>query len=71
MAMTLSDYITTNKLTLAQFGKLVGRSEATISRLTRGLNKPDWETMAAIIEATGGQVTPNDFLDVPSANEAA
>jgi len=63
--MTLSDYLTANKLTLRQFAEAVGRSEATISRIVRGRNQPDWETMGAIIKATDGLVTPNDFLPAP------
>lgn len=65
--MKLSDYLATNKLTLAEFGTLVKRSDATISRITRGINKPDWDTMKEIERATAGKVTPNDFRD----NEAA
>lgn len=68
-AMTLSDYLSTNKLTLRQFAEAVGRSEATISRIARGRHRPDWETLEAINTATGGLVTPNDFL--PKRGEAA
>lgn len=60
--MRLQDYLSQNAINLADFGRRVGRSSATISRLARGLNRPDWQTMNAIVEATGGAVQPNDFL---------
>jgi transcriptional regulator with XRE-family HTH domain len=60
--MKLADYLKTNKITLEAFAKQVGRDTSTISRLARELNRPDWDTMQAIVTATGGEVQPNDFL---------
>lgn len=65
--MKLADYLAEQSLTLEAFGALCGRSTATISRLARGLHKPDWDTMEAIEKATGGKVQPNDWADVPTA----
>ena len=65
--MKLRDHITQEGLTLAEFAKRINRSEATVSRIARGINTPDWATMLSIIEATAGAVQPNDFL----ADEAA
>lgn len=59
--MKLAAYISEENLTLEAFGVLCGRSTATISRLARGLHKPDWATMEAIEKATGGRVQPNDW----------
>lgn len=61
--MQLSDYLEANGLTLADFAGRIGRTSATVSRIARGLHKPDWETMEAINRITNGTVTPNDFLD--------
>lgn len=70
-AMKLSDYLVENALTLDAFAAQINRSAATVSRIARGLNRPDWETMEAIVRATSGRVTPNDFADLPSDTEAA
>jgi transcriptional regulator with XRE-family HTH domain len=64
--MKLADYLAEQKLTLEAFGALCGRSTATISRLSRGLHKPDWPTIEAVEKATGGKVQPNDWADVPA-----
>lgn len=69
--MKLSDYLSANGLTLAAFAAKSGLSVPTVSRLRRGLNRPDWKTLDAINEATDGQVTANDFYaqtdDAPRA----
>lgn len=63
--MKLADYLAEQNLTLEAFGALCGRSTATISRLSRGLHRPDWDTMTAIEKATSGKVQPNDWADAP------
>ena len=60
--MKLCDYLTTNGLTLAAFAAMSGLSVPTVSRLRRGLHRPDWKTLDAIKAATDGQVTANDFF---------
>lgn len=67
--MKLDAYLETTGKTATQFAKEIGRSEATVSRLRRGLHQPDWETVAAITAATKGAVTANDFA--LTAGEAA
>lgn len=59
----LGRFLAEQKLTLEAFGALCGRSTATISRLSRGLHKPDWPTIEVIEKATGGKVQPNDWAD--------
>ena len=63
--MLLADYLKANNLTLEQFGRRIDRSAATISRIARGLHKPDWPTMETIERATKGAVQPNDFKRGP------
>lgn len=63
--MTLDDYLSDRNLTDTAFGAQIGRSQSAISRLRRGLTKPDWETLERIKDATSGAVTPNDFLSEP------
>ena len=65
--MQLAEFIEAEGLTLAEFGSKIGRSAATVSRIARGIHKPDWATIAAINDATSGQVSPNDFLDCEAA----
>lgn len=60
---TLLEYIQAKDLTLDQFGELIGRSGATVSRIARGIHKPDWSTMEAILQATSGEVDPNSFSE--------
>ncbi|MDO8534384.1 MAG: helix-turn-helix transcriptional regulator [Xanthobacteraceae bacterium] len=60
--MHLADYLKHHDLTRAAFASKIGRSEATVSRIVRGINGPNRTTMRAIRDATGGKVTPNDFL---------
>lgn len=59
--MKLCDYLSANGMTLAAFAAKSGLSVPTVSRLRRGLNRPDWKTLDAINAATDGQVTANDF----------
>ena len=62
--MRLIQYLRMNGLTLAAFGAQIGRSTPTVSRIARGVNRPDWDTLNAIQRATNGAVTPNDFIDM-------
>ena len=65
--MQLGDYLEAEEITAAEFAKRIERSEATVSRIVRGVNPPDWGTMQNIRIATGDKVMPNDF----AANETA
>lgn len=75
MSMTLDEYLTSKEITDADFAKRIERDPGTVSRLRRGLTKPDWQTLPRILDATNGEVTPNDFLpsDTPArtSTEAA
>lgn len=63
MGMTLQEFLTLKNLSDPDFGVLIGRDRTTVMRLRRGDTKPDWKTMEAIVSATQGEVTPNDFLE--------
>ena len=69
--MKLIDYLDAQDLNMAEFGRLIGRSDATVSRIARGLNPPDWRTMKAIRAVTRGAVMPNDFLPERTARRAS
>lgn len=59
--MTLTEYLTTHRITAAQFATLIGRSKSFVSRIRTGDAAPSLETLQAIQRVTGGQVTPADF----------
>ncbi|GLK69210.1 helix-turn-helix domain-containing protein [Hansschlegelia plantiphila] len=64
--MTLSGYLAKTGLSHSAFAALIGTSQAAVSRYVLGKRTPRPEHMARITEATGGQVTPNDFFGSPS-----
>ena len=61
--MKLETYLSENKITVSQFAQTIGRSAATVSRITRNLNQPNSKTMLRIKKETGGAVLPNDFFE--------
>lgn len=64
--MKLREWLRAHDIKPVAFAAQVGRSPSTISRLLRGLTRPDWETMTAIEHATNGAVTPNDWKGLPA-----
>lgn len=67
--MKLDEYLSAKSITDVAFAATIGRSPSSISRIRRGLVRPDWSTMDAIKAATNGDVTPNDFIpDLPLEN---
>lgn len=69
--MTLADWLKRENLSPTDFGKRIGKAQATISRYATGKRIPEPEIMALIVEATGGDVTPNDFYGLGRETEAA
>jgi predicted transcriptional regulator len=59
--MFLENYIKDNGLTYESFGKLIGVSDAAVSRYVKGKRKPKPSIMSKIIKITQGKVTANDF----------
>jgi transcriptional regulator with XRE-family HTH domain len=49
----------------------IGRSRATVSRIRRGRVRPDWSTIRALEEMTGGLVTASDFTELPQPQGSA
>ncbi len=60
--MQLRAYMKNQKLSLADFAKLVGTSQASVSRWMTGARTPGPEFMRRIHKATDGHVAPLDFL---------
>lgn len=63
--MKLGDYIEMKNLSQADFGRIVGVSQAAIDRYVRGARRPRYDIIPKIVNATNGKVTANDFYDIP------
>lgn len=59
----LDAYLEGQSLTNAAFAATVNVSEATISRLRKGKQSPSWDLIQRIAVETGGEISPNDWLD--------
>ena len=63
VVMTLTDYLATNEISLGEFARRIGaRNARTVQRYTRHGRVPSGSMMAAIVEATKGDVQPADFV---------
>jgi transcriptional regulator with XRE-family HTH domain len=60
--MTLQQFLDQTNMSRAEFAKAIGVSEVAITRYIGGKRMPRPELLVKIVEATGGAVTPNDFL---------
>lgn len=62
--MKLADYLERESETVARFAARIGKSAEAVRLYKKGLRKPREKTMRAIMDATGGSVTANDFFDI-------
>lgn len=60
--MTLDQYIVAGSKTAEQIADATGLTPASISRIRRGLQKPSFDAIRAIVSATDGQVGYEDLL---------
>ena len=60
--MTLAAFLARQNLTQAAFGRLLGVSDASVSRWVSGVDTPTLAHAVAIERATGGKVRPRDFI---------
>jgi len=63
--MDLPTYLANKKLSLEKFGDKAGLSKASLSRIIRGVQKAPSDTLQRIIDASGGEVTPDSFFAKP------
>lgn len=61
--MKLQNYLKDTRTTARAFAGQIGRATSTVTRILHGQTMPDPATIRAIMRATGGKVTPNDFFD--------
>lgn len=74
--MTLAEFLKKRGISYAAFGRRIGRATSTVRRycLPAGdphRRLPDEAGMVEVYRLTGGQVTPNDFYELPPLPEAA
>ena len=69
--MTLRDYLARTDTDRTQFAATIGVSAETVRRYLTGERIPDKERMSRIALATDGQVTANDFFDLPLQRKVA
>jgi Asp-tRNA(Asn)/Glu-tRNA(Gln) amidotransferase B subunit len=63
--MELAAYLAEQRTSYAAFARVIGSKHArTVERYAKGKQRPNAVMMAAIVQATGGRVTPNDFFGV-------
>jgi len=62
--MKLSEYLSLNAISDANFAEQVKSDRTTVSRLRRTDRIPSKELMLEIHAVTGGKVTANDFYGV-------
>ncbi|WP_448208126.1 helix-turn-helix domain-containing protein [Azospirillum sp. sgz302134] len=63
--MQLSSYMEANGETDATMAAKVGVSIQAMNRYRLGQRRPREAEMVRIFEVTNGEVTPNDFFDLP------
>lgn len=60
--MKLRQWLDDRDMTATAFAKAAGLDVSTITRVINGERRPDWSTLTKILDATNGEVTPNDFI---------
>ncbi|CAO4179026.1 helix-turn-helix domain-containing protein [Methylorubrum populi] len=61
--MKLADYLSEAEIRPAAFAERIGVTRQTLWRYVSGDRRPEWDVLERIQAATGGHVTPNDFLE--------
>lgn len=62
--MTLTEYMTANRVTSVALAQELGVSHSTVLRWASGTMSPPMRRIPAIQAATGGKVTAQDFVPV-------
>lgn len=61
--MTLKEFLAARSMPAVEFARLVGTTEASVSRWLAGARVPRPEWMRRIYVATDRAVTPNDWIN--------
>lgn len=62
--MHLADYMKALNLSDEDVAKGISRSRPTVSRIRRGVTRPDWKTIEKIKKFTKGASTADDYVKV-------
>jgi len=65
--MKLSEYLKKEELTLAAFGKLIGKHAQAVHKYARFTSYPRPETAEKIVQATKGKVGMKDIYQTESS----
>jgi len=68
--MKIERYMSIHKLTDTALAARVGVFPTTVMRWRKNETRPEWDIIPAIIAATEGIVTANDFIPAPAPNGA-
>lgn len=63
--MILSEYLKLYNISRTSFARLINVSRVSASRYASETRLPPREAIISIYKVTGGQVTPNDFYNLP------
>jgi len=69
--MKLGDWLEREGIKHPQFAARIARTPEAVRRYVAGDRIPDKDTMPLIVEHTRGAVMPNDFFNVPAAEQVA
>lgn len=69
--MRLSEYLAKNAISTTDFASRIGVTSEAVRLYALGKRTPRREHMSAILEATDGEVTANDFHAAPSSEACA
>ncbi|NRA88323.1 MAG: helix-turn-helix transcriptional regulator [Rhizobiales bacterium] len=67
--MKLKTWLTQADISRADFADEIGVNKRTITRYLDGDRKPGADIFSKIFDVTKGNVTPNDFYDLPAKVE--
>jgi transcriptional regulator with XRE-family HTH domain len=65
--MNLKTYLKNKNLNDSEFAVLINTSQTAVNRYKLGRRTPSPDVMQRIIDVTGGEVTANDWYDLPIA----
>jgi transcriptional regulator with XRE-family HTH domain len=69
--MKLGEWLSLHGMSQQAFAEAAGLSQGAIARFVLGRRMPNRLAMRKIIDATDGQVMPNDFHDIDQPKDAA
>ncbi len=67
--MQISEWLSITNQTQSDLARIIGRNKIRAHRIVNKGIKPNDEEMRLIFEATGGQVSANDFYKLPKTKQ--